>query len=187
MAVHRGRASLLTALVAVLVAASVAPATAARYEPVGVEVASFKTDYTKFEALDDARLGIIIELVGAGVIDCLDNAACAAEELDGQTIEIRQSLTATLDTATGRVRGRIVIDVISAGFTADGQVSGALTPRTEPAQWDLVLTARAQADGGAQASFELRGLLDRASASEPITGLLGEGTILASDAGWGRI
>lgn len=71
-------------------------------------------------------------------------------------------LAATLDTTAGRVRGPIVMDVISAGFrgTLRCAVCGMLTQRSGQRRWDLELTARARGSTGARATFGIEGVLD---------------------------
>ena len=176
------RGGLLAFLMAlVLMAAAIAPAAAARYEPIEVEVSTFTVNTSRFDPLAEDRLGIIIDVIGAGIVGCLDNNACTAAGLS--EVVVHQELTATLDTASGRARGRIVIDVISAGLTTSfsGSVAGTVTRAVDPGRWDLAILARAQAGGGAQATFGLEGGLEHSASGTALLELSGRGLVSLAD------
>ena len=174
---RRRRAALVILAALLFATVNVGPSAAARYEPIEVNVATFTVNASRFDPFDDGRLGIIIDAIGAGVVDCLDNTACADAGLS--EVNVHQVLTATVDTATGRVRGQIVIDVISAGFSASfsGSVTGTTSRTADAGRWDLALLARARADGGAKATFELEGILERTASATRISDLRGLGLV----------
>jgi hypothetical protein len=135
------------------------PTSAVRMEPVAVSDVMLTVSNTEARQLPIGKLALGVAAAGTGVVDCLDNTACHDRGLHETVVPISQAATMVINPRTGRGSGRIVIDVIGAGFK--GSVRTEAAP-TGDGMWDVGLSIRAQARNGDQLTSELAGELNRA-------------------------
>lgn len=148
----------VTTLLAAVV--GVQPAAAAPAEPIGLDDVALTVSTTGVWQMPGSYSLVGLQAAGTAVIDCLDHSGCHDGGHHGAQLSVSQSAGLLLNERTGRMRGRIVIDVIHAGFT--GQVRGQATD-LGGGTFDVSLSIRAAVGDGNRLTFEQNGAIDRLS------------------------
>ncbi|KAA3660145.1 MAG: hypothetical protein DWQ04_20215 [Chloroflexi bacterium] len=147
-------------------------------EPVAINNIIYEVTSTESRELANGRVALIVVATGEGVIACQHNLTCFEAGLDGDIAELQQAFQVVVNTNRGQTAGRILIDVIGAGFK--GSVRGTTSP-LEAGMWRLDMTARARTQGGGKLNLELTGEFNKASGL--IENLTGQGIITQQDIG----
>lgn len=134
------------------------PAASAPVRPIAVNDVVLEVAASRIWQMPGSYSLVEVTAAGTAEVDCGQNAACLGRGLHGVEVPVSLAATVAVNTDTGWVRGRIVIDVIGAGFT--GRVRGRLNPLGDDV-FDVGLTIRVRAGSGVRADFDLAGVLDR--------------------------